>query len=204
MAEIKEEKETAEEEKNGAEVNSNSSETETNEKNEEKENDNIKGDKKAKKELADLKKEFAAVKEKLEKAEKQNSEQTDKYLRLVAEYDNFRKRTSKEKESIYADAYTDVLKAMLPVVDNLERAVQYTDGEKVIEGVKMTLSQFSSALEKLGVEVIPTEKFDPKVHNAVMHVEDETKGEGEIVEIFQKGYKKGDKIIRYAMVKVAN
>lgn len=161
-------------------------------------------EKKCRKELAELKKELAELKTKLEKSEKQNSEQNDKYLRVVAEYDNFRKRSAKEKEGIYADAYTDVLKAILPVIDNLERAVQYSEGDKVVEGVKLTLNQFSAALEKLGVEVIPTEKFDPNVHNAVMHVEDDSKKDGEIVEIFQKGYKKGDKIIRYAMVKVAN
>ena len=90
------------------------------------------------------------------------------------------------------------------MIDNLERAVQFTEGEKVIEGVKMTLNQFAAALEKMGVEEIPAETFDPNVHNAVMHVQDESLGEGQIVEVFQKGYRKGDKIIRFAMVKVAN
>lgn len=151
-----------------------------------------------------LKKECAELKDKLAKAESKNAELGDKYLRLMAEYDNFRKRSAKEKDGIYADAYTDALKAILPVIDNLERAVQYADGDKVLEGVKMTLSQFTAALEKMGVEEIPAETFDPKVHNAVMHIEDENYKEGQIVEVFQKGYRKGDKIVRFAMVKVAN
>lgn len=157
----------------------------------------VKNDKKLKKELADCK-------EKCESLEKSLAEQQDKYLRLVAEYDNFRRRSQKEKEGIYADAYTDALKALLPVADNLELAVKYSEGEKVVEGVKMTLSQLSTALEKMGVEVIPTDTFDPTVHNAVMHIEDEQYGEGAIVDVLQKGYRKGDKIIRFAMVTVAN
>ncbi|MGM9637212.1 MAG: nucleotide exchange factor GrpE [Eubacteriales bacterium] len=159
--------------------------------------DDKKGDKKLKKECAELK-------DKLAKADSRNAELSDKYLRLMAEYDNFRKRSAKEKDGIYADAYADALKAILPVIDNLERAVQFSEGDKVVEGVKMTLSQFNAALEKLGVEEIPAETFDPKVHNAVMHIEDDSYGEGQIVEIFQKGYRKGDKILRFAMVKVAN
>ncbi len=162
----------------------------------EKEND-VKNDKKTKKELAEYK-------EKCEVLEKSLAEQQDKYLRLVAEYDNFRRRSQKEKESIYTDAYTDALKALLPVADNLELAVKYSEGDKVVEGVKMTLSQLAAALEKMGVEVIPTEIFDPNVHNAVMHIEDEQYGEGAIVDVLQKGYRKGDKIIRFAMVTVAN
>ncbi len=150
------------------------------------------------------KKECAELRDKLSKAEKSLAENADKYLRVMAEYDNFRKRSAKEKEGIYADAYTDALKAILPVIDNLERALQFSEGDKVVEGVKMTMNQFSAALEKMGVEEIPAETFDPNVHNAVMHVEDESCGEGQIVEVFQKGYRKGDKIIRFAMVKVAN
>lgn len=156
-----------------------------------------KGSKKAKKEVAELKEKLAA-------AENEIAEQKDKYLRLMAEYENFRRRSQKEKEGIYSDAYAEALKALLPVADNLELAVRYSEGDKVIEGVKMVLSQLSDALTKMGIEVIETKTFDPNVHNAVMHVEDEGYGEGEIVEVFQKGYRKGDKIIRYAMVKVAN
>lgn len=164
---------------------------------EEKKSDEIKGSKKAKKEIAELK-------EKLATAENEIAEQKDKYLRLLAEYDNFRRRSQKEKEGIYSDAYGEALKALLPVADNLELAVRYSEGDKVVEGVKMVLNQLHDALGKMGIEEIETKTFDPNVHNAVMHVEDDAFGEGEIVEVFQKGYRKGDKIIRYAMVKVAN
>ena len=159
---------------------------------------------KNKKEDNKHKKEIEALNEKIEKLENTNKEFEDKYLRLVAEYDNFRKRSIKEKEGIYADAYADALVSLLPVVDNLERAVLFSDGASVLEGVKMTLNQLEGCLEKMGVKVIETKTFDPSVHNAVMHVEDDAYGEGEIVEVFQKGYVKGDKVIRFAMVKVAN
>ena len=93
----------------------------------------------------------------------------------------------------------------MPILDNLERAAQYTDdAEKVSKGVQMTLKSMTDTLQKLGIEEVPTETFDPNYHNAVMHVEDESLGEGVIVDVLQKGYKKGDKVIRYAMVKVAN
>lgn len=130
----------------------------------------------------------------------------DRLVRTVAEYDNYRKRTSKEKEGIYSDACEDVLKEVLPVLDNLERAL-LADGniDDLKKGVEMTLKQFNDALEKLGVEEISTkEGFDPNIHNAVMHIEDENFGENEVVEVFQKGYKRGEKVIRYSMVKVAN
>ena len=153
--------------------------------------------KKSKKEIADLKEKLAATENEL-------AEQKDKYLRLMAEYDNFRRRSQKEKEGIYTDAYGEALKALLPVADNLELAVRYSEGDKVVEGVKMVLNQLHDALTKMGIEEIETKTFDPNVHNAVMHTEDDAYGEGEIVEVFQKGYRKGDKIIRYAMVKVAN
>lgn len=164
---------------------------------EEKRSEDVKGSKKAKKEVAELKEKLAA-------AETEIAEQKDKYLRLLAEYDNFRRRSQKEKEGIYTDAYGEALKALLPVADNLELAVRYSEGDKVVEGVKMVLNQLHDALTKIGIEEIETKTFDPNVHNAVMHVEDDAFGEGEIVEVFQKGYRKGDKIIRYAMVKVAN
>ena len=132
------------------------------------------------------------------------AEQGDKYIRLAAEYDNFRKRSAKEKEGIYSDAYGECIAAILPVIDNLERALQFSEGDKVVEGVRMTMNQFSEILKKLGIEVIETEIFDPTYHNAVMHEENDALGEGVITEVFQKGYKKGDRVIRYAMVKVAN
>ncbi|MEG1255122.1 nucleotide exchange factor GrpE [Clostridium sp.] len=130
----------------------------------------------------------------------------DKLLRTVAEYDNFRKRTIKEKENIYTEACTDVLKEMLPVLDNLQRAIS-VDGnaEDLKKGIEMTVNQFCGSLEKLGVEEIPSEgDFDPNFHNAVMHVEDENIGKNQVVEVFQSGYKKGNKVLRHSMVKVAN
>lgn len=129
----------------------------------------------------------------------------DKLLRLNAEYDNYRKRTAKEKEGIYTDACEDVLKHMLPVLDNLERAaVVNGSAEDIKKGIEMTIRQFKDSLEKLLVEEIPTEGFDPNFHNAVMHVEDPNFGEKAVVEVFQKGYKRGDKVLRHSMVKVAN
>ena len=131
----------------------------------------------------------------------------DKYLRLCAEYDNFRKRTQKEKDAIYADVRANTLISFLPVYDNLVRALnQPTEDEAYKKGVEMIMTQFCTTLEKLGVTPIEClgEKFDPALHNAVMHVDDEEKGENEIVEVFQKGFRLGDKVIRFAMVKVAN
>jgi molecular chaperone GrpE len=133
----------------------------------------------------------------------------DKYLRITAEYDNFRKRTAKEKEGIYSDAVIDVLKNILPVLDNIERAVQFADSsepEKVSDGVKMIYSQFMNSLSKIGVEEILAagEKFDPEIHNAVFHEEDESQPDNTVTEVLQKGYIKNDKVIRPAMVKVVN
>lgn len=131
----------------------------------------------------------------------------DKYLRLYAEYDNYRKRSQKEKESLYGDIKADVLGKFLPVYDNLERALaQPTEDEAYRKGVEMIMAQFRSTMEKLGVTEIESlgQKFDPNLHNAIMHVDDEEKGENEIVEVFQQGFKIGDKVIRFAMVKVAN
>lgn len=130
-----------------------------------------------------------------------------KYLRLAAEYDNFRKRSSKERETIYSDVRSDTVLKFLPVYDNLSRALdQATEDEAYKKGVEMTMTQLKEILEKLGVAEIPAvgETFNPDVHNAVMHIDDEEKGESEIVEEFQKGFKLGDKVIRFSMVKVAN
>ncbi len=151
-----------------------------------------------------LENEVAEARLALEKKEAELAEQREQYLRVLAEYDNFRKRSRAEHDSTYSDAYADAINALLPVLDNIERAASFTDGEKVLEGVKMIAKAFADALEKMGVTEIETASFDPNFHNAVMHVEDESLGEGEIVEVFQKGYKKGDKVIRHAMVKVAN
>ena len=131
----------------------------------------------------------------------------DKYLRICAEYDNFRKRSQKEKEALYKDVKADTLKSFLPVYDNLLRALaQPTEDAAYAKGVEMIMAQFNTTMEKLGVEKIESlgQSFDPAFHNAVMHVDDETKGENEIVEVFQEGFKMGDKVIRFAMVKVAN
>lgn len=130
----------------------------------------------------------------------------DKYLRLAAEYDNFRRRSAKEREQLFADAFAGALEAFLPMVDNLERAVQFSDGESLAKGVALTLKGMADTLERLGVTEIEALgcPFDPALHNAVMHVEDETLGEGVVAEVLQKGYRKGDRILRYAMVKVAN
>jgi len=151
-------------------------------------------------------KEVEAMKKQVEVMQNLVAETNDKYLRMMAEYENYRKRAAKEKESIYSDAYADVIKELLPVLDNLERAVAFADSGNLSEGVTMTLNMFKKTFETMGVEEIPTEnvEFDPNVHNAVMHVEDDSIGENMVVETFSKGYKKGDKIIRYAMVKVAN
>ena len=137
-------------------------------------------------------------------AEKKCTELNDKYLRLMAEYDNFRKRSLKERDGIYAEAYSDAVKQLLPVIDNIERSVAFATDDETRRGLNMIVTQMVETLEKMGVTVIETKEFDPNVHNAVMHVDDESYGEGEIIEVFQKGYMYKDKVIRYAMVKVAN
>ena len=145
--------------------------------------------------------------EKIAALEKEKADLNDKFLRICAEYDNFRKRSQKEKDALYGDVKANTVTQFLPVYDNLERALkQNTEDEAYKKGVEMIMTQFCSTLEKLGVTEIEClgEKFDPTMHNAVMHVDDEEKGENEIVEVFQKGFKLGDKVIRFAMVKVAN
>ena len=133
------------------------------------------------------------------------AEEKDKYLRTLAEYDNYRKRTVKEREGIYADAKADCVNNLLALFDNLERASAF-EGEQAAEGVKMILASVPDVLGKMNITAFGEagETFDPALHNAVMHVDDEQYGEGEILEVFQKGYRVGDKIIRYAMVKTAN
>lgn len=131
----------------------------------------------------------------------------DRYLRLYAEYDNYRKRSQKERDSLYGDIKADVLTKFLSVYDNLERALALQCADEAYRrGVEMIMAQFKATMEKLGVTEIESlgKKFNPNLHNAVMHVEDEEKGESEIVEVFQQGFRIGDKVIRFAMVKVAN
>lgn len=155
-------------------------------------------------------------KKKLKKAEaeienlnKKLLEEQEKYLRLMAEYENFRKRTAKERDGIYTDAYCDALGQILPIIDNLERAAQYVSEDPdspMAKGIELTIKSCVDALNKMGVYEIEAlgKQFDPNLHNAVMHVEDEAFGENEIVEVFMKGYVKGEKVLRFSMVKVAN
>ena len=143
---------------------------------------------------------------KVEALEAELKDKDDRYLRMAAEYDNYRRRSRDEKAATYDAALADTVSSLLPILDNLERAAMYEDGDKIKEGLRMIEKSVADALASIGVSAYgaPGETFDPNVHNAVMHIEDETLGEGEIVEVFQKGYKKGDKIIRFAMVKSAN
>ncbi|MCC8016620.1 MAG: nucleotide exchange factor GrpE [Clostridiales bacterium] len=140
--------------------------------------------------------------------QKQLDEVNDRLLRLTAEYSNFKRRSEKEKADAYNFAKADTIKELLPVIDNLERALanESKDYDALKKGVEMTFSSLISILSKLDVEVLGEagETFDPNLHNAVMHIEDENYKAGEIVDVFQKGYKTGDKIIRPAMVKSAN
>ena len=188
--EIKEEVKTEEPEIEAKEADGKKTDAE---KAEEKKPEEKKGKEKKEEKKPDLKAEMDAL--------------NDKYLRICAEYDNFRKRSQKEKDSLYGDVKAETLKSFLPVYDNLVRALaQSTEDEAYRRGVEMIMNQFNVTMEKLGVTEIEClgKKFDPAFHNAVMHVEDDEKGENEIVEVFQKGFMMGDKVIRFAMVKVAN
>ncbi len=133
-------------------------------------------------------------------------EKEDQHLRMAAEYENFRRRSREERESTYTEAVADTVAEILPIIDNLERASLYDDDSKVKEGLIMIAKSVETVFEKLKVETVGAvgETFDPNLHNAVLHAEDEEHGEGEIVEVFQKGYRKGNKMIRFAMVKTVN
>ena len=155
----------------------------------------------------EVKEEAKAEPTELEKAQKAQAQEHEQYLRLAAEYDNFRKRTQREKDAIYQDAVSDTAKKFLPVYDNLERALKAeTADEAFRKGVELTMVQLKEILKKLGVTEIEDvgKKFDPAMHNAVMHVEDDTLDEGIVVEEFEKGFMLGDKVVRFSMVKVAN
>lgn len=131
----------------------------------------------------------------------------DRYMRLAAEYDNFRKRSARERDALFADVRSDTVVKFLPVYDNLLRAIAMTpEGDPGRKGIEMTLTQFETVLTKLGVTPIEAlgQSFDPALHNAVMHTEDPEQGESVVVEEFEKGFKMGDKVIRFSMVKVAN
>lgn len=144
----------------------------------------------------------------VEKLEQELKAKNDAYLRLAAEYENYRKRSTADKAHIYADATANAIKEILPIGDSLDMAAKSVENapEEYKKGFELMCSQFRTSLEKLGVETFGEtgDEFDPKLHNAVMKVEDESLGENTVAQVFQKGYKKGDKIIRHAMVQVAN
>ena len=160
-----------------------------------------------KKKVKKLEARVAELEKKLAESDEAVRDRDDKYLRLAAEYDNYRRRTSKEKESIFSDAYGEATKQLLPVIDNLERAAAQTgDAAAIRAGVEMTLKAAVENLGKLGITAFGEvgEEFDPNRHTAVFHIEDDSFGENVIAEVLQRGYARGDKIIRYAVVKVAN
>jgi len=147
------------------------------------------------------------VQEEVNPLEKENAEIRDQLLRTLAEYDNFRKRSQRERENLYPEAMAAAVVPMLGVIDNFERALaaESTD-ENFKKGMEMIFNQMIAALEKIGVKAMETDgqTFDPNLHNAVMHIEDESYGENVIVETFQKGYLMGERVIRFAVVKTAN
>ncbi len=130
----------------------------------------------------------------------------DRFVRLAADFDNFKKRSAAEKNAAYTNATADAVGELLPIIDNLERAIAAAEDSPMKSGVEMVLTQALKAFENLNVFPVgvPGDPFDPQIHNAVMHVDDEDLGENVIVEVFQKGYKLGDKVVRHALVKVAN
>ncbi len=153
------------------------------------------------------KKESAAqLRAKIAELEAQLAERDEKYLRMAAEYDNFRRRSREEKDATYEAALADTVAELLPIIDNLERAAAIEAEGPLKDGVIMIMNSVSGVLGRLGVSRVGEvgESFDPNLHNAVLHDEDPDKGEGEIVEVYQPGYKKGNKIIRFAMVKTVN
>ena len=180
----------------------NTEETETS-KEDSKKKSSKKKEPKANKEVIELKELLAGKIDEL-------AEANDKYLRVLAEYDNFKKRTQKEKEAIYIDSVGDTVTALLPVVDNFERAISaFSEEDKqsdFFKGVEMIYNQMLDSFSKLGVEPINAvgEEFNPELHNAIMHIEDDTIADNTVVEEFQKGYMYKEKVIRYSMVKVAN
>lgn len=143
---------------------------------------------------------------KLVDTEKKLSEAEDKHLRLAAEYDNYRRRSQKEREGIYGDAYADALGKLLPTLDNLDRASQYQDPEKLADGIRLILKGVPDVLSSLGVETFgePGDEFDPTMHSAVAMVDESDQEPGHIVAVWQKGYRRGDKVLRYATVTVAS
>lgn len=162
----------------------------------------VKDKKKSKKES----KELEGARSEIEKLNRQLEELNDKYLRVIAEYDNYRRRTSKEKEGLYSDTVCDVVKTLLPIADDLERAAGFDKNAENADGITMILKKLLELLASLGVTEIEAlnKTFDPNYHNAIMHIDDEKYGENEIYCVVQKGYIRDDKVIRHAMVMVAN
>jgi len=160
-------------------------------------------------EISDESDELRTIREQLDTKVKQCEEYLNKLQRTMAEFDNFKKRTAKEKTEIYTEAVSEAVGAFLPVIDNLERAIQVSDsacGNSLKEGIEMVYRQFKEVMKNMGIDEIGGvgEMFDPNLHNAVMHITDESYGENVIVEEFQKGYILKDRVIRHSMVKVAN
>ncbi len=162
--------------------------------------------KKEKKEIEALKIENRHLSEALEKSNGDLAEANDKYLRLFAEFDNYKKRTAQEQKTVYSSAYMDAVEALLPVFDNIERASAYAADENSKNGLQMIINNFRETLGKMGIESYGEvgDEFNAEIHSAVMHEENEEFGENTISLVLQRGYKKGDRVIRYAMVKVAN
>lgn len=157
--------------------------------------------------IDDLKKESETKEDTTKKLKNEVSTLKDRLLRLDAEYENYRKRTKKEKDAIYTSSIIDVVKEILPIMDTLEKSMEIeTDNvDEFKKGVNLTINKFKTSLDKLGIEEIDTsKKFDPNFHDAVMHEKNDEYGEKEIAEVFIKGYKKDDKVIRYSVVKVVN
>lgn len=152
--------------------------------------------------------EETATPSKEELLEKELAEKNDQFMRVCAEYDNFRKRSQKEKQDIYTNSKADVIKELLPILDNIDRAEENKEAsfEDYKKGIDLIFAQFAQLLEKTGVESFGArgDEFDPNIHNAVMTVEDDTLGENTVAQVFTKGYKLGDRIIREAVVQVAN
>ena len=177
---------------------------------EDTENATEKPDKKDKRVMKVLEKQLAEALKATDEAQKEKEAINDTYMRMLAEYDNFRKRVQKEKETLYTDGISEAVEKLLPVLDNLDRAaaieVSNDEAKAVLDGVNKILDQAKEVFEKLGVTEIPAkgEKFDPELHNAVMHEDDPDSDESIVTEVFMKGYKMGDKVIRYSMVKVVN
>ncbi|PWL54741.1 MAG: nucleotide exchange factor GrpE [Clostridiales bacterium] len=147
-----------------------------------------------------------ALAKELENAKKLAEETKDTLLRTAAEYDNYRKRSAREKDAVYAETVAATIGAFLPVIDNLERAVAFSDTDGLKEGLELTMKQLSEVLSKLKITAVDPagQPFDPNLHNAVMHVEDESVGDNTVVDVLQKGYMIDGRVIRHAMVRVAN